>query len=96
MTFLQALKNGKRFRRIGESEYFKVAEIRLTGESGRVRMVGEADLDATDWEVEEKRSTINFTDLNRAVANAAQSASMTTAQVNSLKIKLKTELNLDD
>lgn len=97
MTFLQALRTGKKYKRPADSTWFKRAEIKLfAADGGQVRMLGDADIDANDWDVEAKTYVITKAELNQAIANAPVAASMTTAQVAALKVQLQTAFSLVD
>lgn len=93
MTLIEAIKSGKKFKRPEYERFYSRAEVSLKAD-GIQRMLGELDLDATDWFIEETTLTISKASLDKAIGLATMESSMSDKQVQELKDSLNEQLGL--
>lgn len=83
MTLQEVVKSGKRFKRSNDSFWLK-----LNAKESPFLILKEADIFATDWEVENKVVTINEAQLKHAVEALACFGSVREIVCNELAIEL--------
>lgn len=96
MNFINAVTSGKPFKQSKDNDFFNRYTVVVVGPSGVSRNVGDADLQANDWDVKKREAVINSADVTRAMSHVVSSISLTAQQQNIIRVALEEALNVKE